>query len=141
MRIMALDVGDRRIGVAISDPTGLLARQLMIITRTDDSSDIQEVLRLVHEHAPGKLIVGLPLLLNGDEGQQAQKVQAFCNLLVPFLAIPLEAVDERFSTATAREYMRQNSRRKKVVAKQHDDAMAAAVILQNYLDEDLGRCI
>jgi len=133
---MALDVGDRRVGVAISDPTELLARRLMIITRTNDRSDIQEVLRLVQKHAPGKVIVGLPLLLNGDEGQQAQKVRGFCSLLCTGgLAIPLEMVDERFSTATAREYMHQNVRRKRNGAKQHDDAMAAAVILQNYLDE------
>ncbi|MCL2707169.1 MAG: Holliday junction resolvase RuvX [Dehalococcoidia bacterium] len=136
MRIMALDVGDRRIGVALSDPTGLLARELVIITRTDDSRDIKEVLSLVREHTPGKLIAGLPLLLNGDEGQQAQKVQAFCALLRPALPIPLEMVDEQFSTVTAREYMRRNARKKKSGARQHDDAMAAAVILQNYLDEN-----
>jgi len=139
MRIMALDVGDRRIGVALSDPTGLLARQLGILNRTDDSRDTQEVLRLVQEHAPGRLIVGLPLLLNGDEGQQAQKVHAFCNILKQVLNIPLEMVDERFSTVAACEYMRHNVSRKKGGTKQHDDAIAAAVILQNYLDDDFGR--
>jgi putative Holliday junction resolvase len=136
---MALDVGDRRIGVALSDPTGLLARQLKIIIRTSESGDIQEVLKLVREHSPGKLIVGLPLLLDGTEGQQAQKVLSFCAALRLELSVPLETADERFSTVTAREHMRQNNRRKKGDAKQHDDAMSAAVILQNYLDEELAR--
>jgi len=137
---MALDVGDRRIGVALSDPTGMLARQLVIIARTSDSGDIQEVMKLVQEYTPGKLVVGLPLLLNGDEGPQAQKVRVFCELLKSSLAIPLEMVDERFSTAVAREYMLQNVPKKKARAKQRDDAMAAAVILQNYLDENFGCC-
>lgn len=137
---MALDVGDRRIGVALSDPTGMLARQLVIIARTSDSGDILEVMKLVQEHTPGKLVVGLPLLLNGDEGPQAQKVQVFCELLKSSLTIPLEMVDERFSTAVAREYMLQNVPKKKARAKQHDDATAAAVILQNYLDENFGCC-
>jgi putative Holliday junction resolvase len=136
MRIMALDVGDRRIGVALSDPTGLLARKLVIITRTSDSSDVQEIMTLVQEYAPGKLVVGLPLLLNGDEGLQAQKVQAFCALLCQTLAVPLETVDERFSTIAACEHMRQNGRKKRGGSKQYDDAVAAAVILQNYLDDE-----
>lgn len=132
---MALDVGDSRIGVALSDPTEMLASPLVIIKRLNEASDIQNVVNLVNERGAGKLIVGLPLSLSGGEGQQAQKVQAFSASLRALLTIPIELVDERFSTVTAKEYMRESPKKKKGGSKQHDDAIAAAVILQGYLDE------
>ena len=81
MRIMALDVGDSRIGVALSDPLEMLASPLTIIKRLNEASDIQSIVKLVNEHQVGKLLVGLPLSLSGDEGMQAQKVKAFAEKL------------------------------------------------------------
>jgi putative holliday junction resolvase len=135
LRIMALDVGDSRIGVALSDPMEVLASPLVIIKRLNETSDIQSVAKMVDEHAVGKLIVGLPLSLSGGEGIQVEKVKAFVNSLKTILKIPLAMVDERFSTVTAREYMRESGGKKKGRFKKHDDAIAAAVILQGYLDE------
>jgi putative Holliday junction resolvase len=135
LRIMALDVGDSRIGVALSDPLEVLASPLTIIERLNDASDVHNIVSLIREHEVGKLLVGLPLSLSGGEGVQVERVKAFAGRLVSALAIPLEMVDERFSTVTAREYMRQSGGRKKGRLKRHDDAVAAAVILQSYLDE------
>ena len=132
---MALDVGDSRIGVALSDPMEILASPLTIIKRLNDASDVLSIAKLVNEHKAGKLIVGLPVSLSGGEGMQAEKVKAFVSSLKPSLSIPLEMFDERFSTVTAREYMRETGK-KKDRFKKHDDAIAAAVILQNYLDEN-----
>jgi putative Holliday junction resolvase len=134
---MALDVGDSRIGVALSDPLEMLASPLTIIKRADESSDVQSIIDLAKEHKAGKLIVGLPLSLSGETGVQAQKVKAFADKLAISLSVPMEMVDERFSTVTAREYMRETG--KKYRFKKKDDAVAAAVILQGYLDEASAR--
>jgi putative Holliday junction resolvase len=132
---MALDVGDSRIGVALSDPMEILASPLVIIKRLNEASDILCISKLVNEHKAGKLVVGLPMALSGEEGMQAEKVKAFVSSLKSSLSIPHEMFDERFSTVTAREYMRETGK-KKDRFKKHDDAIAAAVILQNYLDEN-----
>jgi putative Holliday junction resolvase len=132
---MALDVGDSRIGVALSDPLEMLASPLVILKRLNEASDIQNIVNLVNEHKAGKLLVGLPLSLSGETGIQAQKVKAFADRIAASLSIASEMVDERFSTATAKEYMRENGKKKDRFKKKHDDAMAAAVILQSYLDE------
>jgi putative Holliday junction resolvase len=89
----------------------------------------------VNEHKAGKLVVGLPMALSGEEGMQAEKVKAFVSCLELSLPVPVETFDERFSTVTAREYMRETGKKKDRFWK-HDDAIAAAVILQNYLDEN-----
>jgi putative Holliday junction resolvase len=135
---MALDVGDNRIGVALSDPLEMLANPLTIIKRLNEASDAQSIIDLVKEHNAGRLIVGLPLSLSGDTGMQAQKVKTFADRLVSAISIPLEMADERFSTVTAREYMRETGK-KKGRFKKKDDAVAAAVILQSYLDEASAR--
>jgi len=134
MRILALDVGDRRIGAAVSDPTGLLARPLKIIPRKDEAADVANIQKLINEQNAGRVIVGMPLSLDGSVGPQAEKVQAFADKLRPSLTVPLELRDERFSTATVRERRLESGASKK---KRHapDDAAAAAVILQSYLDE------
>ncbi|MGA3094082.1 MAG: Holliday junction resolvase RuvX [Dehalococcoidales bacterium] len=131
---MALDVGDSRIGVALSDPLEMLASPLTIIKRLNEASDVRSIVNLVNENKAGRLIVGLPLSLSGEAGMQAQKVKDFAEKLVSVLSIPLEMVDERFSTVMAREYMRETGN-KKDRFKKKDDAVAAAVILQSYLDE------
>jgi len=136
---MALDVGDSRIGVALSDPTEVLASPLTIIRRTNESADVQIIADLVKQHGAGKLVIGLPISLAGGEGMQSEKVKAFTAQLKVSPSVPIELVDERFSTVTAKEYMRESGVKKKRRAEHHDDAIAAAVILQDYLDESRGR--
>jgi len=131
---MALDIGDRRIGAAVSDPTGLIARPLAIITRKDDLADLQAIAELVHNQRVERIIVGLPLSLDGRHGPQANKVQQIAAKLTASMDIPLELRDERFSTTTAHEYRLESGVGKKKRRAPDDDA-AAAVILQSYLDE------
>ena len=131
---MALDVGDRRIGVALSDPTGMLATPLIAVDRVAAKpSDIDEILRIASEHDAESIIVGLPVTLSGAEGDQAKVVRAFISDLSARAALPIDTVDERYSTVQARRMMRESG-----AGRSQDrgrvDASAAAVILQAYLD-------
>ncbi len=132
MRIMGLDVGDSRIGVAVSDPLGVLASPLTIINRTDDDKAINEITAIIHEKGVEMVVAGLPLNLDGTRGAQAQKTEIFVNLLRSHLEIPVALRDERLSTVTAKERLKETRRTGKHTP---DDAAAAAVILQSYLDE------
>ena len=133
MRVLALDVGEKRIGVALSDPTGLLASPLTTISSTSESRDIDAVLRLAAEHEVEAIIVGLPLSLSGRLGPQARQVARFAGTLSKRADVEVKTIDERYSTAEAERLLRQSgvkpSRQRARV-----DAAAAAVVLQAYLD-------
>ena len=134
-RILSLDVGDKRIGVALSDAGGILASPLTIIERTPSSTDdIEAILKIVQERDVARIIVGLPRLMSGVIGSQAEKVQAFVESLKPHSNIPVELRDERLTTVTAVR-LKQETASKKKDRKMRYDAMAAAVILQDYLEE------
>ncbi|MCW5849722.1 MAG: Holliday junction resolvase RuvX [Anaerolineae bacterium] len=130
---MALDVGERRIGVAISDPLGLLARGLTTITRQTTAQAVAAIVALVDEWAPTTVVVGLPRNMDDTLGPQAEWVQAFARALEPHLSIPLVFWDERLSTVSASEILQGQGVRAKN-QKGRLDAVAAAVILQDYLD-------
>ena len=132
-RILGLDVGDTRIGVALSDPTSVLASPLTIINRTDEAADIGAVLDIVRQYEVGQIVVGLPLSLDGSQGQQADKVRAFEVALRRHTSIPVEFWDERLTTVAAKRMVRLV--RKKTERGIRYDAMAAALILQGYLDK------
>ncbi len=134
MRIMALDIGDRRIGLALSDPGGILASPLTILERTGDEADIARLTALLRKHEVGRVVVGLPRTMEGAIGSQAAKVQDFVGKLKANTDIPVEFRDERLTTVSARRLM-QEAGTKKTKKKVRDDAFAAAVILQSYLDE------
>ena len=133
MRVLALDVGGKRIGVALSDPTGLLASPLTTITRSSEPEDIDSVLRLVQENGVEEIVVGLPLSLSGRAGPQAKRVTGFTERLSERAAVPVKAEDERYSTAQAERLLRQAGA-KPSEDRARVDAAAAAVILQSYLD-------
>ena len=133
MRIMGLDIGDKRIGVALSDPGGILASPFTIIECTGDEEDIRVVIDIIEQHEVGKIIVGLPRLMSGTVGQQAVKVEAFVERLRGHTQVPIELRDERLSTVSARRLMQSTGRKTK--KKPRYDAAAAAVILQAYLEE------
>lgn len=133
MRVLALDVGERRIGIALSDPTALLASPFTTVTSRGDDSDIEEVLRIATENSAAEIVVGMPLLLSGRKGPQAVRVTAFAEALGHRTEIPIVFADERYSTVQAERSLRESgvqpSRERARV-----DAAAAAVILQSYLD-------
>lgn len=154
MIIVALDVGDRRIGVAISDPTGTLATPHSVIERRSKAEDFAALAQLVSAAGARQVVVGLPLSLDGQMGPQARRVARYARALGAALDVPLELVDERYSTVTAAERLaesvpasagmtprdagRRAGRRQRSPrvpgGRTPIDAAAAAVILQEYLD-------
>lgn len=136
---MALDVGDRRVGIALSDPTGTLATPFGAVERGE--SDVDEILRLAEREGAGAIVVGMPYTLAGARGAQAAKTTAFVRALRDKArGVPVSTLDERLSTAQAKRLLRESDsgRRRKTRRQQQDrgrtDAAAAAVILQGYLD-------
>ena len=134
MRSLGLDVGDKRIGVALSDPGGILASPLTIITRGDERLDIEAIINIISQYQVEQIVVGLPYSMDGSLGKQAEKVQAFTQKLSSYTKIPVEFRDERLTTVAAKRLMH-SVNTKKTRRKVRDDAIAAALILQGYLDE------
>ena len=133
-RYMALDVGDRRIGVALSDPLQIIASPLQIIARTSDEYALREITGLVNKHGVEKLVIGMPYSLDGTIGPQAEKVLSFKDKVAAQLSIETVLQDERLSSVTAGQKLKE-TRKKSARLKERIDAAAAAVILQSYLDE------
>jgi putative Holliday junction resolvase len=133
MRFMALDVGDRRIGVALSDPGQTLARGLQVINRRSDRVDMEVIASLVKEHEVEKIVVGYPLQLDGTVGEQARKVEVYVAELREVVAVPIILWDEGLSTVRAQEAMIEAGRKRRE-RERRLDAAAAAAILQDYLD-------
>jgi len=129
-RVMALDIGERRIGVAVSDPSGTLARPHAVIQRRSKVMDFAAVARLVAELEVERVVVGLPLSLNGEIGPQARRVTRYAQALAQALEVPVELYDERYSTVTADALLAEAGRKRRAPI----DAAAAAVILQDYLE-------
>jgi len=134
MRSLGLDVGDRRIGVALSDPEGILASTFSVIERKDDSLAIKAIIDVVNQKEVGQIIVGLPRSLDGSLGWQVEKVKQFIRRLRRHTKVKMDYRDERLTTVMARR-LRRVSGGKKGRGKGGDDAQAAAIILQSYLDE------
>lgn len=133
-RALALDIGERRIGVAVSDEMGILAQPLMVLQREGVVKDVARIAQLVCEQGVETVVVGLPVTLRGERTQAAEKVQVFISHLRDAIDIPVVLVDERLSTVEANRRMveadvRRGERR------QHVDAVAAALILQRYLSQ------
>ena len=122
MRVLALDYGTARIGCAVSDPSGTLVRPVAVI----EPADVREVVRRSGELEAERVLVGLPLNMDGSEGSQAQATQAFCEQLEAALDVPVETYDERLTTRMA-----QASRRAGAGAA--EDSLAAAHLLEAYL--------
>lgn len=133
MRIIGLDVGEKRIGVAISDPLGITAQRAGVITRKKLEDDINEIKRYVDEYKADSMVVGMPLNMDGTKGRSAQKVAEFVETLSSALKIPLATYDERLSTKESEKFLISSDvsrkKRKRVI-----DTIAAQLILQSYLD-------
>lgn len=132
-RLMGLDVGNRRIGVALSDGLGLTAQPLMTLLRKKPREDIRSLARLVRRYECQEIVVGNPLHLSGEQSRQAEKTQAFAQLLAEETKLPVHLWDERLTTAEAHRILyesgRQRSEHREVV-----DQVAATLILQDFLD-------
>lgn len=135
MRSLGLDIGDRRIGVALSDPAGILATPFTVIERQDERQDIETIVDIINQHQVKQIIVGLPRSMDGTIGEQAEKVRAFTDRLSSQTDVPVEFRDERLTTVSARRLMQAASVKRTSRKKMRDDAIAAAIILQGYLEE------
>lgn len=134
MRIMGLDLGDKTIGVAVSDPLGWTAQAVEVIRRTGDLNlEIKRLRELIGKFEVKMIILGLPKNMNGTVGDRGQKSLEYAAWLKKALGLPVEMWDERLSTVAAGKILLQadmsRAKRKKVI-----DKMAAAMILQGYLD-------
>ncbi|HEV2712208.1 MAG TPA: Holliday junction resolvase RuvX [Gaiellaceae bacterium] len=121
MKVLALDYGAARTGVALSDPTGTLARPLRVVRRASSEAGLRELAELVRAEDVERVVVGLPLTLRGERGTQADETERFAEALEALLDVPVERFDERFTTTLAGPGT-------------DDDARAAAHLLTSYLE-------
>ncbi len=141
MKLLALDVGDRRIGVAVSDLAGLIATPLTVLRRRSKAEDFEKIVRLLREQSAEGLVIGHPLNADGSAGPQAVRVERYVAALAEALRLERLSVnlvmwDEHGSTQRAQALMIDAGRSAKK-RRQRVDAAAAAVILQDYLDEQM----
>ena len=133
MRTLGLDIGEKRVGVAVSDPSGTVATPLTVLDANGLAADITPLRRLVDDYEAAALVVGLPLTMAGEEGPQALEVRRVAEAFSGRLGIPVAYQDERLSSAAAERAMVESgadARRRRG----HVDMVAATLLLQTYLD-------
>ncbi len=121
--MLALDFGRARTGVAVSDPTGTLARPLGVVERAGSRDGLAELARLIGEEEAERVVVGMPLTLKGERGEQARETEAFVTALAAVTDVPVDTYDERFTTNLAEQ----------TTSAAPEDALAAAHLLTSYL--------
>lgn len=133
MRVLGLDVGEKTIGVAVSDPLGLTAQGIKTIERKGKKSDIEELKKICSDYTVDTIVVGLPKNMNGTIGPQGEKIINFSEFIKDNINVPIKLWDERLTTVAAHKAMLEadlsRAKRKKLV-----DKVAATYILQGYLD-------
>lgn len=133
MRILALDIGSKRIGIAMSDELGLIAQGLESMNCVNMEADLEHIKELVAQYGVEEIVVGIPYNMNGSEGPQTSKVRAFMEMLSGKVEVPLVEWDERLSTVAAERALLEadmsRAKRRRVI-----DKLAAVIILQGYLD-------
>lgn len=133
MRKLALDLGSKRIGVAVSDPLNITAQPLGYVRRSDIGSELEQIKKFVDDFEVDEIIVGLPLELEGTFGKAAKKASVYADLLQDEIKIPVTKWDERMTTRQAEHVLIEadisRKKRKEIV-----DSLAAVIILQNYLN-------
>jgi putative Holliday junction resolvase len=132
-RIMGLDVGNRRIGVAVSDGLGLTAQPVLTLIRKKPREDLRSLARLARKYSCQEIVVGNPLHLSGDEGRQAAKTQAFAQLLADETKLPVHLWDERLTTVEAHRILYESGR-PRTEHRSLVDQVAAVIILQGFMD-------
>jgi len=123
VKVLALDFGTARTGVAVSDPTGVIARPLCVVERAATDSGLAELVRLVRDEDAEQVVVGHPLTLRGERGEQARATERFADSLRALVDVPVVLFDERFTTDLAQQSPSETS----------EDARAAAHLLSSYL--------
>jgi putative holliday junction resolvase len=132
-RYLGLDVGDRRIGVAVSDVMGQTAQPVLTLVRTNRRQDLRSLARIIRKHECAAIVVGNPLYMSGDLSPQAIKAQAFAQMLRDEFHLPVHLWDERLTTTEAHRHLHASGR-PGAEHRQVVDQVAAVLILQGYLD-------
>lgn len=133
MRILCIDYGEKRIGLAVSDPLGLTAQGLPTLIRRDEKSDMLKLSEIINEKDVNEIVIGLPKNMNGTLGKKAEEVLKFAEFLKSRFSLPVHTVDERLSTVRAHRSMLEGDLSRKKRGKRVD-MIAAQLILQSYLD-------
>jgi putative Holliday junction resolvase len=133
MRTLAIDYGTKRIGLALSDPTGTLARPLAFLPTKGDAKLAREIAALAQKEQVALILLGLPRHMNGSLGESAALVQAFAAILGKATTLPIKLIDERLSTVQASRQLQESGRDARA-QRGRIDSEAAAVLLQGYLD-------
>lgn len=131
-RLLAVDPGERRLGIAVSDELGLIARPLGIVNRESWVRDLERLVEIIRQQAPSEVLIGHPVNVSGEPGPQARRAERLAGLLRQRVELPVRLVDERYSSLEARERLAASGKRRRPDAP--IDAEAAAVILQRELD-------
>ena len=129
MKVLALDYGSARTGLAVSDPTGTLARPLGVVEKVGTEAGLAQLLEVIRVENPERIVVGLPLTMGGEHGEQARETERFVETLSAATAVPVESFDERFTTDLAEQ----------TPSAAPEDARAAAHLLSSYLTWASGR--
>jgi putative Holliday junction resolvase len=129
VKVMALDYGSARTGVAVSDPTGTVARPLSIVEKAGTEAGLAELVRLIDSEHAERVVVGLPLTLRGERGEQAAETERFADALRAAVDVPVELFDERFTTDLAQQ----------TAGTAPEDAVAAAHLLSGWLEWSAAR--
>ena len=138
MRILAIDPGTVRLGLALSDPSETIAQPLSVLARRSEPEDLKALVELVERHEVGMIVIGLPRLMDGRLDAAAQQAQAFGDQVARATGRPVAYWDERLTSVAAERYLiEQGKRRSK--RRQEIDRMAATLLLQGYLDYRAGR--
>lgn len=132
-RVLAVDWGARRVGLAISDPTGLLASGLPTLTVTGRDDAVRRVTEAAREHQAERIVVGLPLLMSGEKGEAAGQAEAFAAALAQASALPVELLDERLTSALSTRRLHESGMRGRK-ARARVDQGAAVALLETWLD-------
>lgn len=144
-RIVALDVGERRIGVAVCDPSGLFVRGAGIVLAEPRERAISELARIVADEQAVLLVIGLPLTLRGEQGPQAQRVLVFAEALQQAIPLPQVLRDERYTSVEAKRIIaergggRRSKKKRRQPPKGEVDELAARLILEDYLSDARGQ--
>ncbi len=133
MKFLGIDFGEKRIGLAVSDELGLFARGLCTLSRRGGARDLEFIKGIVEREGIERIILGLPVGFDGNEGSQCDRVRRFAAQLEEKIGLPVEYMDEVLSSEEAKEIMALRPRRSKI-KKEEIDRVAAAIILQRYLD-------
>jgi putative Holliday junction resolvase len=132
-RLLGLDVGSRRIGVAVSDELGLTAQPVLTLIRKKPRDDIRSLARLARRYACQEIVVGNPLHLSGEQSRQAEKTHAFAQLLAEETKLPVHLWDERLTTTEAHRILYESGR-PRAEHREVVDQVAAVIILQGFMD-------